>query len=195
MKTSIFAAVAAATIAAVPASAVTVANATSIRVTSAAPDYLQIAEVQAFNFGAVNVALGASAVGSSTYDSTSTAGKAIDGNTGGNFYSDTIFHSLGGGAGEFLQLSFAPTSLSSLTIFGRSDCCSQRDIYNVEIFSGVTLLYSGVLNADTPTHSATVLFDAVGGAVPEPASWAMLVAGFGLVGASMRRRKSVAVSA
>ena len=32
----------------------------------------------------------------------------------------------------------------------------------------------------------------VGGAVPEPASWAMLIAGFGLVGASARRRRVVA---
>jgi len=31
--------------------------------------------------------------------------------------------------------------------------------------------------------------------VPEPKSWAMLIAGFGLVGASMRRRRSPAVVA
>ncbi len=31
-----------------------------------------------------------------------------------------------------------------------------------------------------------------GGAVPEASTWAMLIAGFGLVGASMRRRKAVA---
>lgn len=31
--------------------------------------------------------------------------------------------------------------------------------------------------------------------VPEPSSWAMMIAGFGLVGASMRRRKSAAVTA
>ena len=31
--------------------------------------------------------------------------------------------------------------------------------------------------------------------VPEPASWAMLIAGFGLVGATMRRRRNAAVSA
>jgi hypothetical protein len=31
-----------------------------------------------------------------------------------------------------------------------------------------------------------------GGAVPEPASWAMLIAGFGLVGASARRRRALA---
>ncbi|WP_310498730.1 PEPxxWA-CTERM sorting domain-containing protein [Sandarakinorhabdus sp.] len=36
-----------------------------------------------------------------------------------------------------------------------------------------------------------VLPGSIGAAVPEPASWAMLIAGFGLVGASMRRRKAV----
>jgi hypothetical protein len=32
----------------------------------------------------------------------------------------------------------------------------------------------------------------VGGAVPEPATWAMMIAGFGLAGAAMRRRTTVA---
>lgn len=32
-------------------------------------------------------------------------------------------------------------------------------------------------------------------AVPEPASWALLIAGFGLTGAAMRRRRNVAVAA
>lgn len=32
------------------------------------------------------------------------------------------------------------------------------------------------------------------GVVPEPASWAMLIAGFGLVGAAMRRRKALIVA-
>jgi hypothetical protein len=35
----------------------------------------------------------------------------------------------------------------------------------------------------------------VDGAVPEPASWAMLIAGFGLVGATLRRRRQVTVAA
>jgi hypothetical protein len=30
--------------------------------------------------------------------------------------------------------------------------------------------------------------------VPEPASWAMMIAGFGLVGAAARRRRTVAVA-
>nr|WP_313668865.1 PEPxxWA-CTERM sorting domain-containing protein [Sandarakinorhabdus sp.] len=34
-----------------------------------------------------------------------------------------------------------------------------------------------------------VIYTNSGGAVPEPASWAMLIAGFGLVGAVARRRR------
>ncbi|WP_372917730.1 PEPxxWA-CTERM sorting domain-containing protein, partial [Sandarakinorhabdus sp.] len=34
-------------------------------------------------------------------------------------------------------------------------------------------------------------FDASLFGVPEPASWAMLIAGFGLTGAAMRRRRTV----
>ena len=34
-----------------------------------------------------------------------------------------------------------------------------------------------------------------GSTVPEPASWAMLISGFGLIGATMRRRRSKTVSA
>lgn len=40
------------------------------------------------------------------------------------------------------------------------------------------------------TYSSKLSFDA---AVPEPASWAMMIAGFGLVGAAMRRRTKVQV--
>lgn len=36
-----------------------------------------------------------------------------------------------------------------------------------------------------------VFGDAVGGAVPEPASWAMMIAGFTLVGGAVRRRRSL----
>lgn len=37
-------------------------------------------------------------------------------------------------------------------------------------------------------------FSATGGGVPEPATWAMMIIGFGAIGASMRRRQKVAVT-
>ncbi|MDE2619485.1 MAG: PEPxxWA-CTERM sorting domain-containing protein, partial [Sphingomonadales bacterium] len=39
---------------------------------------------------------------------------------------------------------------------------------------------------DSPTQTA---------AVPEPATWALMMAGFGLVGAALRRRKAIAAYA
>ncbi len=44
------------------------------------------------------------------------------------------------------------------------------------------LAYAGVFIDDTPVNPG----------IPEPTSWAMLIAGFGLVGASARRRRTVA---
>jgi hypothetical protein len=42
-------------------------------------------------------------------------------------------------------------------------------------------------SAHSTPYSYVVEWSAAAG-VPEPASWAMLIAGFGLVGAAMRRR-------
>ena len=194
MKTMMTVLGAAAMLATVPAAAVVVTGATKIEVTNAFPDYLQVAELQAFNFGALNVAASANggvASGSSVYAAYSTPDKAIDGNIGGNYYSDTIFHSAGGGSGEFLDVTFAAANLSSLSIFGRTDCCGARDLYNVTIFNAAgATLYSGQIDARNQT--GTVTFDAA--VVPEPASWALMVAGFGLVGFAARRRSAAAVA-
>ncbi len=193
MKTLMTIAAAAAMLASVPATAVVVVGATKIEITNAFPTYLQVAEVQAFNFGALNVAASANggvASASSVYSATSSADKANDGNSIINSYPN-IFHSAGAGSGEFLDITFAAANLSSLSIFGRTDCCNERDLYNVTIFNAAgATLYSGQVDARGQT--GTVIFDA--GVVPEPASWAMMVAGFGLVGFAARRR-SAAVAA
>lgn len=61
-------------------------------------------------------------------------------------------------------------------------------------FNGLTTragyTFNSGLSADTDIFRIT--FTAA--AVPEPASWAMMIAGFGLVGATMRRRRSRATS-
>lgn len=63
------------------------------------------------------------------------------------------------------------------------------------------------LNALTPASGTMLRYDAaaspddlivvrvISAAVPEPGTWAMLIAGFGLVGAQMRRRRSHAAAA
>jgi hypothetical protein len=166
-----------------PVFAASIVNATRIRITNTNNTWLQVAELQAFNFSSVNVALGGTAVGTGgTWDATSTPGKAIDGNTGGGFYTDTIFHPAVE-PNTFLDVTFGPSNLASLKIFGRTDCCSSRDIYTYSIFdTDNVLLGTGTLDATGATHSASVTFDAV----PEPATWGMMILGFGLAGGALR---------
>lgn len=58
---------------------------------------------------------------------------------------------------------------------------TDQAIYGLRLYSG-----QPAFEVDNVTFSA---------AVPEPATWAMMILGFGLVGASMRRRSSVRTSA
>ena len=52
------------------------------------------------------------------------------------------------------------------------------------------------VNLQGLTANGTITLDIKGstGAVPEPAAWAMMLAGFGLVGAAMRRRSTTTVT-
>jgi hypothetical protein len=66
-------------------------------------------------------------------------------------------------SGAFRYLSFNPTSVS----VGGGPCCG-ANVYGLDelrVFSG--------------------------GAVPEPAAWALMITGFGLTGAALRRRRSL----
>ncbi|MFZ4690689.1 MAG: PEPxxWA-CTERM sorting domain-containing protein [Polymorphobacter sp.] len=187
-----------AALAATSASAVTVTGATRIRVTNASSltTFIQVAELQAFDVTGVNVALatnGGSASANTVYEQ-ALPSKAIDGNTG--FANDNDLYHSGGPSGDYLDITFAAANLASLTIFTRSDYANDRDEYNVSVFNAAgTTLYSGYLDGRGTAASVSTTFDATG-AVPEPASWAMLIAGFGLTGAAARRRRRmVAVAA
>ena len=57
-----------------------------------------------------------------------------------------------------------------------------------EVITGLRLTSTGVA-FEFDTFAASGALDPGGGVVPEPASWAMLIVGFGLVGVSSRRRR------
>ena len=176
--------------------------ATSIRINNSGAggsgqSFLQIGELQAFS-GGINVALGATASASSVYSDvyggpSTDAGKANDGLTDGQYYGDGIYHSLDSSVAEFLDLTFATAqSIDSLSIFGRTDnCCTLRDSYTFTLFNGADIVRTGTLDARA-TSFATASFSS---AVPEPATWAMMVIGFGAIGGSVRRRKAKATIA
>lgn len=57
-----------------------------------------------------------------------------------------------------------------------------------EVITGLRLRSTGVA-FEFDNFAAAEVLDPGGGAVPEPATWAMLLSGFGLVGVSARRRR------
>jgi hypothetical protein len=59
--------------------------------------------------------------------------------------------------------------------------------------TGVLKLY--YWDTFTADNSGSVAADVEAGSVPEPASWALMIAGFGLAGASLRRRRTAAACA
>jgi hypothetical protein len=69
----------------------------------------------------------------------------------------------------------------------------------VQTLGGLTAANGGtftLVSFSTPglAGTGTALLTPVPGAVPEPASWAMMIAGFGMVGAAMRTRRRTSVS-
>jgi hypothetical protein len=144
---------------------------------------------------------------SSVFGPTGASGQAapIDGNMPSNFYAV-----LGGG---FTTYTFAqPVSSFSFD-------AGSLDAYNfltINYLGGTSQTFDGsgvvgqtfraIFTADGAERIAGVTFSsdqnsfeidniAIGGAVPEPATWAMMIGGFGMVGGAMRRRTSKLVAA
>jgi hypothetical protein len=183
------------------AHAATVVGAKSIVITNAIGTWLQVAEVDAETFSSVDVALqsnGGVATAQSVYQPAGapypTPGHANDGDFS-QVYPD-IYHSNSTDASEFLKITLlTPQTLSSLSVYGRAGCggCDGRDVYNFTIYDGGGVyITSGQLNAANELHRDTITFERPTGSVPEPASWALMILGFGGVGYTLRRRTATA---
>lgn len=102
---------------------------------------------------------------------------------------------LGGSSVEGTTVSGAPGDLACASAYfsnGPFNLCNYGDAAVGGIY-GLVNAYSGNPNVET----WLIRGDPVGAGAPEPATWAILIMGFGLVGAALRRnrRRSIAVQA
>jgi hypothetical protein len=105
------------------------------------------------------------------------------------------FRSMSAGFVLLASCAFTLPAQASLTIFGRTDCCTDRNLYNVSFYDASHGLL-GTYQLDATTGpSGTITFAAP--AAPEPSTWAMMILGFVGVGfmAHRRRRQSALTAA
>lgn len=108
------------------------------------------------------------------------AGNLIDGNNGfTGFFVD--FNIPAGLTGLSFQYTISKITTSTIDWFQRGETDT--------IYNGTGSRFELTSNSELPAFTFDV--SKVGSAVPEPASWMMMIAGFGLSGAAMRRRRSM----
>ena len=125
----------------------------------------------------LNYAAGFTTGFSFNYSSFSSAGSVtvFDGLNGTGNLLATITLSPNAGSCPGYNAGFCPFGAAGINFAGTAKSISFGGVANQIVFDDITF------GSSTP-----------GGTVPEPASWTMLIAGFGLVGAAMRRRNLAA---
>jgi hypothetical protein len=172
-----------------------VADKVVIKNTGAIPAF-HISEVEVFEQGsATNVAAaaaGASATASSTGWGTD-PNWAIDGNADGAFGSNSIWHDSDGQEGDDptqadeLTIVFgSPKTVDLFSLWGRTDCCTDRDdSILVSFYNGTDLVgqnATGIIDNGTTGRVAI-------SAIPEPSTAVLLLVGSALVSGRWRRRR------
>lgn len=195
MKASLILAAMAATVAmASPAHAVTALKLEITNANLAAnPEWLQVTEIQAFTAGGMNVALasaGASVAAGTAglWPGAGAASVVIDGIINGNFGSGNLYHSSAPSpVGQSLTVTFAALSdITQINVFGRTDCCQTRDAYNYRLFDASGAVVDSGFVGQAVSSLASVTLPS---AVPEPSTWALMISGLAVMGASLRRRR------
>lgn len=152
----------------------------TIEISNAINEWLQVAEFEIYDLSNVNVALTGTASAPDSWNVFSTPDKAIDGNRDGVFNNQSLFHEGNPRTGDTLLVTLlAPTDISGFSIFGRTDCCSARDVYNITFrdANGSIIQQERAVDATGAGNSASVSY------VPTPAPLALMFIGLCVLGA------------
>uniref|UniRef100_A0A8C1QY27 Si:ch73-359m17.2 n=1 Tax=Cyprinus carpio TaxID=7962 RepID=A0A8C1QY27_CYPCA len=103
-----------------------------------------------------NLAVGAPAVQSSTYNSLGAAKNAVDGNSDSNYMRGSCTHTAGDNPWWRVDLR-KPHKVTRVIITNRGDCCAER-IAGAQIRIGNSLAYNGNRNQSIPS-GGTKTFD------------------------------------
>lgn len=168
----------------------------SIEVRNTINQWLQVAEVMALNVGGTDVALTGTASAPDSWSSISTAANAIDGVTAGDYNLGQIYHEGSDFSHDTLTITLpSAQELASIQIWGRTDCCSDRDIYDVTFKDGAgSILFSlSGLDARGANHNVFATLPNTNQPVPEPTSLALLgLSVFGALAARRGQRRTAA---
>ena len=89
------------------------------------------------------------------------------------------------------ELLFVPTGYVSGTLTTSTSTFTNSSFRSLGLDPGATL--TATFNSGANVDTLSVVVPGLSPAIPEPASWTMMITGFGLVGATLRRRK-IAIS-
>jgi hypothetical protein len=98
----------------------------TLRIQLLGTNYLSLAEVEVWRDPRVNLALGKSAGQSSNYNNIASAGRAVDGNTNGDFFNGSV-SSTESQANAWWQVDLGEVyPINEIDIWNRTDCCADR---------------------------------------------------------------------
>jgi len=170
----------------------------TIEISSGIENWLQVAEVVALDMSGDDVALSSAGATADAPDSwnnngCSIADRAIDGDTAGDWRDCQIYHEGNDFSQDTLTITLPSlTELMSIEIWGRTDCCWERDIYSV-VFKdaqGNELYSIAQLDATGSREGVPGYASLPNTKVPEPGTLALL--GAGLIGMGFARRRKKA---